>query len=258
MASILKVENLRYKDILKDVTFSLEEKTFNILVGNNGSGKTTLVKSIRGLSKYSGNIIIENQNLENNIDLNKKIGFFVNNDYLLEKSIYEELLSFLINLDFDVETAKTRIYNITKKLGINNILYKCQSDLNNQEKTLLSFIFSIIHDPKILIIDNNLDSVHETYKNKILNYIKSKKKLSVLFITNNPNYFNLADHFLFLKDGKLVSSCTIDEILKNEKLFIKAGAQLPFLYELSSKLISYGLLDDIELNIEEMVNKIWK
>lgn len=258
MTNILTLQNLQYKNILDSITFSLEEKTFNILVGPNGSGKTTIVNAMRQMLEYSGDIFVFNQNIKNNLDISKKIGFFIRENYLLENNVYDELLSFLINIDYEKEEAKKRIYAVTKKIGITNILFKKQKDLRNYEKTLLSFLFSIIHEPKILIIDNELETLDENYKNKILSYIKGKKKLTVLFITNNANYFYLADKFLFLKEGKIVSSCNSDEIVENEKLFVKLGASLPFSIELSNKLISYELLDNIETNIEEMVSKIWK
>ena len=58
MESVLKIDKLKYKDILKEVTFSLEDKSFNILIGSNGSGKSTIINAIRGLKKYEGSIIL--------------------------------------------------------------------------------------------------------------------------------------------------------------------------------------------------------
>ena len=57
MSSIIKIQNLYYKDILNDVSFDLEENTFNVLIGPNSSGKTTLVKCILGLIDYNGQIM---------------------------------------------------------------------------------------------------------------------------------------------------------------------------------------------------------
>ena len=258
MAKIFTIENLQYKNILKDINFSLEEKTFNILVGHNGSGKTTLVNCIRQVLEYQGNILITNQNIKNNSELHHKIGFFTNDEYVLEKNILDELISFLINLGYTEEIAKRRIYNLSKKIGTTNILYKNYDDLKKYEKTLVSFLFSVVHEPKILIIDNELNSLDNNYKNKVLSYITSLKKLTVLFITTCCDYFDLADSFIFIKDGKVVLSCNLEELKNNEKLLIKVGSKLPFSIELSNKLISYELLKEIEPDIKKMVDLIWK
>lgn len=258
MESILKVENLKYKDILKDITFSLEENSFNILVGQNGSGKTTLVNAIRGLIKVEGNIIV----LNNNIDYKKKacfykdIGFFVSDEIYFEDNIFNELLGLLINLKCEQEKAKKRIYSIAKKFDITSILFKNINELLGYERTLVAFFFSIIHEPKLLIIDNDLENLNEFYKDKIFNYIKNQKKITTLFITTNSTYFCKADQIIFLKDGKILDQVSFDNL--KEKVLLKCCSNLPFCIDLSNKLISYGLLENIILDAEEMVNEIWE
>ena len=256
MESVLRVENLKYKDILKDVTFSLEEKTFNILVGPNGSGKTTLVNAIRGLIKYEGNIFLLNEII--NEELYRQIGFFTDENIVLEDNLINELIFALKNLGYDEEKAKKRIFNLTKKLDIIDLLFKTKDQLTNCEKTFVSFVFSIIHEPKILIVDNDLENLNLNYKTKILNYIRSQKKITILFITNNSEYFNQTDNLLFFSNGEIVLNCKFDELVKKEKNLLKCGSNLPFSVELSNKLIAYELINKIELDIEKMVNEIWK
>lgn len=260
MESVLKIENLKYKEILKSVTLSLEEKSFNILVGANGSGKTTLVNCIRGLIEYDGNINILNNyvNKKNNSEIYKNIGFFTEQEILLEDSVFEELLNTLINLNYEENKAKKRIYDIAKKLETTQLLFKDKSELCLYEKILISFMFSIIHEPKLIIIDNDLENLDTENKNKIFNYIKSQKKLTTLFITNNSEYFYMADSLLFFKDGKIILSGTLEEALENEKIFIKCGSNIPFNIDLSNKLMMYELLESIEDDIDKMVDEIWK
>lgn len=255
MENVLIVENLKYKNVLKDVTFSLKEKSFNILVGASGSGKTTIVNCIRGLINYEGNIkFLNNTNPKNN----SEIGFFLNDEILLEDTVFEELLIFLKNLNYDEDKAKKRIYTVAKKLDVIDILFKEQNSLLIFEKTLISFVFSIIHEPKLLIIDNDLENLDQKNKSKIFDYLKSQKKLTILFITNNSDYFIKANNLLFLNDGKIVLSGSLDEVVKNEKIFIKCGSNIPFMIELSNKLMAYELLNSIELDAEKMVDEIWK
>lgn len=257
MENVFEVKNLNYKNILKEITFSLSENSFNILVGSNGSGKTTLVNCVRGLLNYQGIINFQNINV-NEKNKYKSIGFFIQEDVVIENLVFDELLNILKNLGYEEELAKKRIYNIAKKLDITHSLYKIEKDLLNFEKTLLNFVFSIVHEPKLLIIDNDLETLDEKYKNKIFDYLKNQKKLTVLFITNNSEYFYMANNYIFLKDGKIAGTGSIDDVFSNEKLFIKCGSNLPFNVDLSNKLLSYELLDEQELDIEKLVNKIWQ
>lgn len=254
MSNILTVKNLNYNDILKGINFSLKEKTFNILIGENGSGKTTLVKCIRQIINYQGDIEFFGSYKINN---NKEIGFFIDEELFLEDTIYEELFNLLINLNYTDKQAKERIFTLIKSFDLVDILFRYNNELNDSQKTVISFIFSIIHNPKLLIIDNTLQKLDKIYEKQILNYLK-KYKNTILFITNNNKYFYLADNFFVLREGKILLSFEKEQLEKNENNLIKNGANLPFEMALSNKLISYGLLDNVEYNIEEMVEKIWK
>lgn len=260
MESVLKIDKLKYKDILKDVTFSLENKSFNVLVGANGSGKTTIVNAIRNLINYEGSITILGNDINDKTNYNKyrEVGFFTDKNIVLEDSVFNDLLSMLKNLDYEEEKAKKRIYSVAKKIDMTHLLFKRIEDLSNYELTVISFVFSIIHEPKLLIIDNDLENLNTNDKRKILNYIKSQSKLTVLFVTNNSELFYEADKILLLKDGKIIPIESLEEVVLNEKNIIKCGSNLPFYVELSNKLKSYELIDSIILEDEEMVNEIWK
>lgn len=246
MENVLDIKDLKYENILKGVTFSLSSGTFNILIGKSGSGKTTIVDSLRGLIKYEGYI--------NYLD-NKKIGYFISEEITIENNLFEELNNVLHNLDYEKEVAKKQICNTLKKLDSEDLLYK--KDLSNQEKLFINFIFSIIHQPKLLIIDCDLDCFNNKYKAKILNYLKSQK-MTILLMTNNSEYFYLADNLFFLNEGKIILSGSLEELKGEEKTFIKCGSKLPYEINLSNKLMAYELIDDYIKNATEMVELIWK
>jgi len=256
MDKILKIEKLKYKDILSDITFSLKEKTFNILVAANGSGKTTLVNCIRNINTYKGTILFNNFII--NDESYKKIGFFLDEPIYMEDILFNELILFLKNINCDEETAKKRIYEVANKFESIDLLFKDIKSLTYREKVFINFIFSIIHEPKLLIIDNDLEIFDEKNKKQILDYIKKQKKLTILFITNNNYYFSLADNILFLDQGKIILTGTLEEVQAKEKTFIKCGSCLPFEIDLSNKLISYELIDGVMTDTKEMVNQIWQ
>ena len=256
MDNILKIENLSYKNILSDVTFSLKEKTFNILIGANGSGKTTLVNCIRNINTYKGTIIFNNYIINENSY--NEIGFFSDEPIFLEDNLFNELLLTLENTNYEKEKAKKRIYDLAKKFDTIDLLFKDIKTITYKEKTLVNFLFSIIHEPKLLIIDNDLEIFDEKNENLILDYLKNQKKITILFITNNNKYFYLADNLLFLNQGKIVLIGTLEEVQSEEKIFIKCGSSLPFEIDLSDKHISNELIDSVKNDTKEMVNEIWK
>lgn len=255
MGNILTIQNLKYKKILKGISLDLEKNSFNILAGESGSGKTTLIKSILGLIKYEGQIYFENSFINNkNI---KEIGACFFSDNLFSSTVLNNLLCPLINLGYSEKKAKKRVYEISKKLNISSILNKNIDELRIYELNLVSFASCVIHEPKLLLIDNSFDVLDNYYRNKVINYMKNMKNCTIVFVTNNEQDFLLADKILFLKDGK-IDFITSNELVISEKKFIKNGVEMPFLMNLSLKLMSYKVIDEVILNVDEMVDKIWK
>lgn len=260
MEVVLKLDSLRYKNILNGITFTLKENSFNVLVGMNGSGKTTLVKAIAGLIDCEGYINMFDQVVtkDNLNSLIKDVGICLSNPTLLEGTVIYNITYSLHNLGYNEEAAKRKTYEISKKLKIDHLLTKDISEISLSERKIVSFASSIIHQPKLIIIDNSFDGLDSNYRDRLIKYLKKLNKSTILFITNNENDLLLADNIIFLQDGKIEFFGELKEILKNEKIFIKNNIKIPFLIELSNKLNTYGLINDVILETEEMVNTIWK
>lgn len=254
MSSIMEIKDLTVDKILSNITFSIEDGTFNVLIGS--SGKTTLAKSIMGLIEYSGSIIYKNELItnKNKKEIIKNIGYFRNN-MLKKGTVIDNIIYPLINLKIDETEAKKRVYDICDKFKINDLTLKNIKDLTNTEKKLVSFIVSIIHNPKLIIIDDTLEEFDEINKNKILNYIK-KYKITCLYLTNNEEDIIMSDNLIIIKDGKIIESGKTIDLLNNEKLFNSIGS--PFLTDLSNKLKVYDIVDKSYLDVCEMIDDIWK
>lgn len=263
MKSGLKIENLYFKDILTDVNIELKQGTITALVGKSGSGKTVILKSIVGFVHYSGTIslgeiVFDKKNIEDQI---KNIGIYLNTEMLENKSVISNLMDTLLNLNYQEENAKKIVYELTKKLGIDDLLYREANTLSHSQKKVVAFVQSVVHSPKLLLIDNLFDSLDEYYKGKIISYLKGlkkNKKSIILFITNNSEDLMFADNLVIIKGGKIVVQDKLEDMLKNEKLFTKNDIDLPFMCDLSNKMISYELIDRPIYDMNEMVDEIWQ
>ena len=174
MSVELKLENIEKSDVLKDINLDLKGGTITALIGENSSGKTTLLKSIFGLVDYKGSInvngiIVNEQNIE---DTRKNLGIFLGINTLENTNVFLNMMDPLINLNYIEEEANKIVYEVTKKLGIENLLYKEIEKLSYSQKKVVAFAKSIIHLPSIILIDNLFESLDLFYRNKIINYLK--------------------------------------------------------------------------------------
>jgi len=257
------VKNLYFKDILKDINFNLEKGTINVLMGKNGSGKTLLFKCLFGLVESEGiisinDVIVTKENLE---EMRKKIGIYLGLNTLEDKNVFLNIMEPLINLNYEHAKAKKKVYEISKKLGIENLLYKDIKTLSNSQKKIVSFAQSVIHEPKVILVDGLFESLDTYYKYKIINFftqMKKVKKSIILFTTNNSEDLNFADSLLIIKNGKILVSGILEELVQYESLFSKNDIKLPFLIDLSYKLKVYNIIDRLIYDEDEMVDDIWQ
>ena len=248
MGNILSVKNLSCGDIFKNLSFNIPEQTFNILIGKNSVGKTTLIYSLLGLVKCEGEITFKYGR--------KSIGCV--SDYSeITGSVFEYLSKPLINLGYSESRIDKTIYSISKKLGITNILDKTNDELTCEERLLVLLTHSVIHNPKLVIIDNTLDELHTSNKIKFINYLRGMK-ITVILVTNDSRYFKYSTRLLVMTKTKMEIIKDSNSITRLENSLVKNNSELPFSIELSSKLYSYGIVKEIYSNNSELLDNIWK
>ena len=153
----------------------------------------------------------------------------------------------------------TLIDIISKKFKLENILDKEPSLLTESEKTKVAIASSLIHSPKILLLDETINKLTDTDKKlvfKLLKEYQKEEKLTIILITHNLEETLFSDRIIVLENGKIIKDETKEEIYKNDYLERK-GFELPFVVKLSQNLILYDLLDKVYFSENEVMNKLW-
>ena len=91
----------------------------------------------------------------------------------------------------------------------------------------------------------------------LITVLKDYNKTIIMTI-NNLNYSLESNQLYILKSGSIILKGESKEVLKHDTTINKIGLNLPFMYDLSIKLKDYNLLGDIELNMDRMLDKLWK
>ena len=249
MVNLLSVKDLKYKEILDGLSFSIKEDTFNILIGKNGVGKTTLVKAILGLIDYTGDIRFKYKR--------KDIGVITDFTEITKDTVSDYLLEPLLNLGYTETRAKRVVYTTAKHLGIGTLIERKTNTLTEEEELIVLLVHSIIHKPKLVIIDNTLDILSSHNKKAFINYLKNIK-ITVIFITNDSRYFKYGNRLLIMTKDNIEEIKQSKSISSLEKKLIRNNSELPFCLELSNKLYLYGIIDKLYNTNSELVENIWK
>lgn len=260
---IIKINNLSFsygnKLIFKNLNLNIGENTFTTIIGNS-CGKTSLANILCGNLNYNGEVLIDNivVTKKNKKELNRKIKLLCENPekYFLKETVIDEI-TYLCDDNDELD----KLNDLKQLFQINDILYKNPMCLSAGEKQLISFIQSILLNPKIIIIDNAFTMIDSVLKKKIFEYLKKQqenKKITVINITSNIEESLYGEKIVVIYNGEIKYDCKIVDILKKEKQLKKIGFDIPFIISLSNKLKYYDLVDHTYYSIRKLVDDLWQ
>lgn len=200
------------KQILKDVTFSINKGEKVALIGQTGAGKTTIINLILGFYKInSGNIIFDGKNMDDISleSIRKNVSFIQQNPYIFDDSVKKNII---INDNNVISDEK--IIDILKQVQLydkinsfeNGIYEKVKDNtFSKGEKQLLAFARAIAKETSIYIFDeptSNIDVESEIQLKKVIDNLP--KDATVIIIAHRPATIENVDKVLKVDDGKVV------------------------------------------------------
>ncbi|KKB26861.1 hypothetical protein MM26B8_00390 [Mycoplasmopsis meleagridis] len=223
------IKNEENIEVLKNISFKINEGELIGIIGKTGSGKSTLAKLIAkqyALENKQGKILIDNKDINK---INTK-NYYQNISWIFQK---QKLLSGSIKENITFANNKINRNEIDQSIDISNsqFIYKLENELeyklNQEGKNLsggqrqrLSIAQAINKNFKILIIDDATSALdNETdfiVRNKILNKYQDK---TILIISQRISAIKNANKIIVLDKGELVGFDTHENLLKNNKYY---------------------------------------
>ncbi|MBQ8891958.1 MAG: ATP-binding cassette domain-containing protein [Bacilli bacterium] len=265
---LFKINNLNYEIdnhvFFKNFNLEVASGEYVSIIAPNGSGKTMLTKLMCAVIPTNDMFILDDVSLnkENVLKYITKIGIVSNefNNKCLCNKVKDELKLPLKNLGMCEYKINRKIREFGKKFEINNILNSNISDLSDSTKSKLLIIISLIHNPKLLVLDDAFNNMNIYDKNFMLSKLNELNEhgLTIINITSKLDTIYDSSKVIVMKDFKLDNTGTLDEILKNESYLKKIGLEIPPIIELSNNLKAYQLLDQTYFSTSELEKKLWK
>lgn len=233
MKKIIQVSNLKkkYKSsetfAVDDVSFEVEEGEFFSMLGPNGAGKTTTLSVLNTtLLPTSGEVKISGLDVvTHSRKVREKIGVIFQSPSLDLKLTAEENIRFhsvlygYIPFNYSYKTCpqkyKKRINELSDVLGLSNELHKPLNEFSGGMKRKLEIIIGLIHQPKILYLDEptiGLDPLTRSNLWDYLNLIRKKGDTTIFLTTHYIEESENSDHVMIINKGKVVSFGTPNQL----------------------------------------------
>ncbi len=222
---ILRCENLNKKfgkkQILKNVSFEVEQGDILGFIGPNGAGKTTTIKLILGLQSITeGKVEINGFNIEKQFTKAiSKVGAIVENPDLYMYLSGHDNLRLIANMYKGID--EKRINEVVKLVKLENRINDKVSKYSLGMRQRLGIAQAILHKPNLLILDeptNGLDPEGIKEMRELLIDLAKNEKMAILISSHNlAELDNLCNKVCIIKNGEIIETSGISEIKKQAR-----------------------------------------
>ncbi len=202
--------------ILKNISFEINEGEFVSIMGKSGCGKSTLLYILSTMdTNYTGELFLNDKLITGQTSdhlasiRNEQIGFVFQFHYLLaEFTVLENVMlpARKLGLKSKEEIEHDAITKL-KLLGIEDQALKLSSRISGGQKQRVAIARALINNPSIIMGDEptgNLDSKNSDIVFDIFKELSVEEKLSLLIVTHDDDFAHRTDRIIMMGDGKII------------------------------------------------------
>ena len=203
---------------VQSISFELKDGEIVGFLGANGAGKTTTLKMITGyLVPTAGSIKVNGMDIIDDIhDIQKQIGYLPElNPLYTEMRVYE-YLEFLAGIrKITGKEFKEAFARVVEQCGLKGVVHKSISDCSKGYKQRIGLAAAMIHDPKILILDEPVTGLDPNQIVEIRRLIKSLGKEKLVFMSSHilQEIQATVDRIIIINEGEIVANGTNEELM---------------------------------------------
>lgn len=221
--------------VLKDISFEVKNGEIFGLLGPSGAGKTTLIRLLMGMeSPDSGSIEIMERSVPN-IKIIEEIGYTAQADALYTDLTGEENMKFYCQLyKVPKKQWKEKIEHALGVVNLQNDAKKIVNKYSGGMKRRLSLAISLIHQPKLLILDEPTVGMDPVLRKEIWSQFENLKHtgVTILITTHVMDEAIKCDRVAMLRDGNCISVGKPSDLIEDtnskdlEEVFLKLGGNI--------------------------------
>jgi len=203
------------RPILKGMNFNIQAGEMIGLVGSSGGGKSTITKLIsRFYEAGKGEILIDGMNLKDLdvVSYRKNVGMVLQEPFLFHGTIWENIAYGMPEVSFSAVIEAARVANAHDFImalpnGYETTIGERGHNLSGGERQRISIARAILHDPKILILDEATSAVDTETERKIQDALdKLTRGRTVIAIAHRLSTLRQADRIFVVNKGEIVES----------------------------------------------------
>ncbi|MBC8944604.1 MULTISPECIES: ABC transporter ATP-binding protein [Xenorhabdus] len=197
-----------------------------VLLGPNGSGKSTLLRSLAGLNKANGALLLDGQDLMQ-MDFAQRAQNVVYLPQSLPAGVHLHVLESVIVAQrasggVSSEQCEQEVMELLRQLGIEHLALSYLDQLSGGQKQLVGLAQSLIRKPTLLLLDEPLSALDLNYQYHVMDLVARETRRRNIITVVVVHDINIAlrhgDHILMLKKGELISEGLPEQVITPDSL----------------------------------------
>ncbi|PLS18406.1 ABC transporter ATP-binding protein [Bacillus sp. M6-12] len=234
--TLIRFENVSkvfgHQTVLSNITLEIKKGEIFGLLGPSGAGKTTLVKMLTGLESLTSGMIWMGDTSVPSISLMQRIGYMSQSDALYhELTAYENLEFFASLYGLSGKQRNQRIHHVMEIVNLQEHLKKTVRNFSGGMKRRLSLAAALLHNPKLLILDEPTVGIDPILRQSIWNNLRNLKEngVTILLTTHVMDEAEKCDRLALIRNGGIIASGSPENIRKSasaqtiEEAFLTLG-----------------------------------
>ena len=212
------VKNYGTFEAVKSIDFSIDHGEVVGFLGANGAGKSTTLKILTGyLTPTSGSVLINDLNIETHShEIKKIIGYLPESNPLYYDMFVYDLLKFTANTRgiYDIE-FKNAFDKVISQCGLKEVVHKKVGECSKGYKQRVGLACAMIHDPKILILDEPVTGLDPNQIIEIRQLIKNLGKEKLVLMSSHilQEIEATVDRIIIIDHGNIVADGTTKKLM---------------------------------------------
>ena len=217
------IVNYGENSVIRDLSFSVDEKQTLAVLGKSGCGKTTLLKVISGLLRQtSGQIFLRDKSLDAT-PANKRNIIYLNQEALLfpHLNVFENIAFGLRVKKQSQDLIRNAVTEMLANLGLEGYDNKMPTELSGGQRQRVSFGRALILNPSVLLLDEpfgSLDAQTRTRMQRFYKEISQEYAITSVFVTHDVKEAMLmGDEIALMDKGQLEEFETKEAFIEDER-----------------------------------------
>ena len=232
---MIRIENLskNYGDVkaVQSISFSLNDGEIVGFLGANGAGKSTTLKMMTGyLTPTSGNVFVNDKNIiDDCIDIQKQIGYLPElNPLYFEMKVHEYLKFHAEIRGIEDSEFNEALKRVVSECGLQGVVHRTVGNCSKGYKQRIGLAAAMIHDPKVLILDEPVTGLDPNQIVEIRSLIKKLGKEKLVLMSSHilQEIQATVDRIIIIDQGKIVADGTSEELIADSKGLTKLKLEI--------------------------------